>query len=217
MPQRKFRLEKNAPERLVVSWRGMWKDVHVQLDGQDLGEPFANFKALQAGRDFALPDGATLHVQFQKGGLGRTQALEVSRNGHPLPGSDADPRTQVKAAAVATWIIAALSTVFGVIGVSGVRWAEKLGFGWPSLAFGVGFGVLGYFILRRNRIALALVVALFAVDTILMLLGGFEAGGRLPTTGLVVRIFLFIPLINGFKAMSAADAVDRREDAADAF
>lgn len=217
MPQRKFKLEPQAPARVIVKWRGFWKDVTVLLDGQPLGPAFPDAKALKAGGDFPLPEGGVLRVKLSPVGLGGASVLDLSRDGQALPGSDGDPKAQIKAAAVVTWVIAALSTLFGALAVARVDFVLRLGLDWTTLAFGVVYAVLGAFVLRRSRLALTLALLLLALDTLLSLVGGLEAGGRPPIAALAIRVIFFLTLLRGFPAMKSADAADERERATGAF
>lgn len=78
MPKQQLALEAGGPKRLVITWKGLWKNVTLSLDGQVIGG-FPNKAALKAGEEFALPDGSRLHVQL----LQRFAQVElrVLRNG----------------------------------------------------------------------------------------------------------------------------------------
>lgn len=216
MPQQKFHLDTAKTQQLLVKWKGSWKEVTVFHNGQQLGEPFPNLAALKTGNDFALPDGRTLHVRFQSGFA--KSGLELTINGRPIPGSGSDPKVELKATAGAIWFIAGLSALLGALGMSGVRFLEDMGFGWPSLVAGLAFGALAWLVgQKRSTVALAIAVGLFAVDTVVTLMVGMDAGGRVPTTGLIIRAFLFIFMIRGFGAIKRANAADQEAAVAAQF
>jgi hypothetical protein len=216
VPQQKFHLDAAKKEDVLIQWKGIWKNVTVSYNGTPLGEPFANLAALKQGNHFTLPDGRDLHVIFATG-LSKNR-LEFTLDGRPLPGSAGDPAAEVKLAAFAIWFIAGLSTLLGVLGMSGVKFLAELGFGWPSLVAGIVFAGLGYLVhTKRSQVALAVALALFAVDTVLMITAGMDAGGRVPTTGLIIRVFLFIPMVRGFGAIKKANAFDAQDKAVEAF
>jgi hypothetical protein len=81
MPLRKYILEKGGQPRLEVEWRGLWRDVSVRFDGQEIGT-FADKAALKQGRTFTLPDQSNLLVQL----VGKSEAAQllVNRDNVPL-------------------------------------------------------------------------------------------------------------------------------------
>lgn len=214
MASRKFQIEKGGPKRLELRWKGLWKNLELVFDGQVVGEPIPTQKELKAGRVFTLPDGSKVRVQLQTGM--KTQ-LHVTRNGAPLPGSDSDPRQQVKIAAGIVYFIAGLNLVVGLVALSGVEFLQDLGLGWGSILSAGVMGVLGYFTSKRSKVALGLAIALFALDALFSVYLAIEAGGRVPTASIVMRVFLLIPMISGLKAMTQADDADSSDRALEAF
>ena len=198
MPSRKFALEPDGPKRLEIAWTGVWKDIQVLLDGSTIGT-FANQQALKAGQEFPLPDGTRLWVQLAQMPMG--PQLRVNRNGAPLPGSDADPAQQVKVAAGVLTFIGAGTLIVGALAAAGVQLLAKMGYGAPGMVEGVIFLVLAYFVNRRSLVALALAVMLFALDTVVSIVVLTQATNSPPVGGVVVRFFLFVPLIQAFGAI----------------
>jgi hypothetical protein len=92
MPKRSFPLEAGGPPRVELAWRGLWKDMVVSLDGAELGR-FKDSKALKQGANFRMPDRSNLPVRLKQEVF--NMKLVVTRNGNPLPGSDAHPETIV--------------------------------------------------------------------------------------------------------------------------
>lgn len=59
MPKQAYALEALGEKRLEISWKGMYKDVTVSLDGNSIGI-IPNQKALSAGQEFRSIDGSTI-------------------------------------------------------------------------------------------------------------------------------------------------------------
>ncbi len=198
---RKFSIAEGEPPRLELSWRGIWKDIDVRLDGRTLGT-IPDQRSLKQGREFSMPDGSTLRVQL-KTGFGSAELL-VLRNGHPLPGSGSDPAVKLKLAAGVVWFIAGLNILLGLITVLGqVEMLTNLGIGWANVAEGALYGILAHFTWRRSMIALAIAVGLFGLDTVFWLVTMVGSGARPGMGGVFMRIFLFMPMVQGFSAIKA--------------
>lgn len=199
MPALKYALDPGGPKRLQISWKGMWKDVVVRLDDQEIGH-IPDRAALKEGRSFALPDGSQLSVALRTQAL--NQGLEVLRDGQALPGSAADPQQQLKLAAGIVYFVGGLSLLLGILAaVAKVDFLINLGFGAVSMGVGVLFVVLGYFVSQRSMIALGVAMALFAADFVLSIMAAIDYGGRVPTGGIVIRIFLLFGMWSGFGAI----------------
>ncbi|MCC6620162.1 MAG: hypothetical protein IT385_02845 [Deltaproteobacteria bacterium] len=212
--KKEFAIEKGGAKRLTLSWSGIWKNVTVTLDGAPLGDPIPDFKALKLGRDYALPDGRTLRVQFEQkiGGGG----LALSIDGRPLPGAGNDPREAIKAAAVILWVIAGLNLVlaFVLIGLMG----RQLEGGDRVLLFAepVVFAILGYLVWKfQSGTALIIAIVLQIVGGV-FIMASLAEGGRVPTFGIVIRVFIVIALIRGYKAIADARRLEK-EELVDAF
>ena len=214
--ERTYRLGPDGRHELVIRWRGIWKNVEVLYDGKLRGEPFENLAELKQGRAFKLPGKKKLWVQFKKG-FGQA-ALEVTIDGRPVPGSDTDPRNQVKQAAILLYVVAGLSSTVGALGLAGVEFLEKAGIGWPSLASGAVLAVLGYLTQRfRSRLAIGAAILLVAADTLLSLVVLVQSAFRGGSYGIVMRVFILMALVKGFQAVAAARRVDEDEKALEAF
>ena len=198
MPTQRYALESGGDKRLEVSWKGMWKNFTITLGGNVVGT-IAGQKELKAGQDFELPDGSVLHVQLvQK--FSSTE-LQTLRDGEPLPGSASDPEQQLKAAYGIIFFVAGLNIVLGAIAaLFEVEFLYAIGIGWSSIIFGAIFLVLGFFVKRESVAALILAIAIFALDGIV---GFFLAVGQgaMPTGGIVARIILLIPMVQGVGAI----------------
>ena len=153
MPAKQLALEKGGPLRLEVEWQGNFKDFEVRLDGALLGS-FADKKALSEGQVFTLQDGSRLEVKLQTTAL--LPELSLTRDGAPLPGSDADPEQRVTAAANMIFFVAGLNALLGLVAAAfDVEVLKALGLGLGSLVVGAIYGALGYLVKeKRSSIAL---------------------------------------------------------------
>lgn len=214
MPKRSFSLREGEPPSIELVWRGIWKEIQVSHEGRLLGT-IPNQKALKEGATFTLPDGSELHVKLA---TGMQAELQVLRNGQPLPGSGSDPAVRLKAAAGVVWFIAGMSAVLGLVAVLGkVEVLQQLGLGWESVGFGVLFAVLAWFVGKRSKVALGIALALFILDTVLSLVVMMKMSGRPNAGGVVVRIFLMMPMFRGFGAITALQARDALRKAQEHF
>lgn len=193
MPSLKLSLEPGTKERVEVKWRGLWKDVHVLFDGRELGS-FADKKALKAGGSFSLADGSTLTVRLSNR-LGAS-GLEVLRNGTPLPGSAADPAQRLQVAYGIIFFIAGANFVLGVLAmVTRSSVLSQIGAVPGMVVQGLVYGALGLWLMKgRSYVALSLAVVLFILDGIVLALHG-------GSTGIIMRIFLLLPMLGGFGAL----------------
>ncbi len=198
MPKQTYALEPDGQRRIEVSWKGIWKNISVSLDGQILGV-IPDQKALAAGQEFPLADGSSIKVQLV-GKLYSTE-LRVLRNGQPLPGSASDPLTRVKTAYGLIYFVAGLNFLLGILALAGVEFFQQLGFGVISLIAGVIFLMLGFFTQHLSSIALIMVIVLLALDGILGLIFAAVAGSSSTVGGLFARIILIIPMIQGIGAI----------------
>jgi hypothetical protein len=189
---KRFALEPGGSPRLEITWRYGFKDVVIKVDGLEIGR-VSDPSELKVGRDFALPDGATLRVQLVS--KFHYRELQVLRNGTPLPGSSSHPKTIHRAAYGILYTIAGLTAIFGALGVTTGN--EKFG----GVDGGIGmlveaaiYSLLAWRVSRRSLIALYIALLLFVADTVLSL---SQAGAH----GVIVRVIVFIALIRGIPAI----------------
>ena len=210
MPSRNFVFDAGGPPRLTLSWGMFWKNLTVTVDGLQVGT-IAESAALKAGQEFRLPDGSTLSIRLDQG-FGKADLL-VLRDGKPLPGSAGDPVTQANTAATLLFVIAGLNALLGVIAVAiQSRVLDDLGLGWSSLCVAVVYGGLGFAVRRfRSRAALAIGMALFALDGLATLALSVGAGGRPPTGGIIFRIFLLTAMARAYPALAQVQALEAEQ------
>jgi hypothetical protein len=206
MPKLFFALEEGGDKRLELSWKGLYKDVTVSLDGNSVGV-IPDQKALSAGQEFRLFDGSTIKVQLVSKLM--STELQILRNGQPLPGSASDPQTKLKGAYLMVYFVAGLNLVLGLVSfLFNVEFLQRIGLGLGSIIFGLVFLVLGFFVQQKSTVALILAIVIFALDGVLgVVLAAFQ-GYNPGSGGLIARIFLIIPMVQGVGAIKALKAKD---------
>lgn len=204
MPKLSYAFEAGGEKRLTLTWKGGYRNMTVTLDGSPLGV-IADQKALRAGQEFRLMDGSILKVQLVNKISG--SELQVLRNGQPLPGSSSDPQAKLKTAAYMVFFIAGLNLVLGILSVLlKSEFLQAAGIGIFSIIFGLVFLLLGFFVWRRSSVALILAIVIFALDGILGIVLAVSQGYTPATGGLLMRIVLLIPMIQGVGAIKALKA-----------
>ncbi len=204
MPKLSYAFEAGGEKRLTLTWKGGYRNMTVTLDGSPLGV-IADQKALRAGQEFRLMDGSILKVQLVNKISG--SELQVLRNGQPLPGSSSDPQAKLKTAAYMVFFIAGLNLVLGILSVLlKSEFLQAAGIGIFSIIFGLVFLLLGFFVWRRSSVALILAIVIFALDGILGIVLAVSQGYTPATSGLLMRIVLLIPMIQGVGAIKALKA-----------
>ncbi len=204
MAKQSFALEPGGQKRLEVAWKWQYKNTTVSLDGRALGT-IPDQRALRAGQHFQLVDGSIIKVQLVAKWYG--SELQVHRDGQPLPGSASDPGTRLKNAYWMVYFVAGLNIALGLISLLlNVTFLQELGLGFFSIIYGVVFLVLGFFVQRKSTIALILAIIIFALDGILGCVLSAVAGSTPSVGGLLVRIILLVPMIQGVGAIKALKA-----------
>lgn len=175
MPKKSYALEVGGQKRLEISWKGVWKNTTIQLDGDVIGIMNGQ-KELVAGQEYLLPDGTGLSVRLVKKFSGAE--LQVLREGTPLPGSASDPETRIKTAYGIIFFVAGLNLVLGLLAVVlDVEFLQTLGLGFYSIIFGLVFFGAGFLVKRRSLVALVVVIVIFALVGIMGIIGAISMGG----------------------------------------
>ncbi|PKO00069.1 MAG: hypothetical protein CVU42_04830 [Chloroflexi bacterium HGW-Chloroflexi-4] len=201
MPKQSFALEPGSTHRLEIQWKGLYKDTTLTLDGVQLG-PVLDQGLLRAGQELPLPDGSLLKLHLVSN-LAGTE-LRVTRNGIPLPGSASNPETKVGTAAGIIFFVAGLNLLLGVISLlTRSEFLASLGIGWFSIIFGAFFLVMGFLVKKRSMVALILSIVVFSLDALVGVIGSIAMGGAPAIGGLVFRVFLIIPMVQGVGAITA--------------
>ncbi len=202
MPTRRHPLERGGEPRLELSWGLGWSNFTIKLDGREIGKITGKLRELKEGREFRLPDGRLLRVQYVQKLV--SPELQVLLDGNPVQGSGSDPEQQLKGAYGVMYFIAVASCVAGLLGALGVELLSRMGFGLIAIVIGVVFAGLARAVQTyRSAIALAIGIALFAIDGVLGLLAMMAAGSPGGVGGIVVRILFIIVMAQGFRAIRA--------------
>ncbi|MBA4385409.1 MAG: hypothetical protein C0410_11785 [Anaerolinea sp.] len=201
MAKQSYSLEPGGPKRLEISWKGFFKNTTIIMDGMPLGT-IKDHMALRTPQEYQLSDGSMLKVQLVQNLSGAE--LQVTRNGVPLPGSASNPETRVKTAWGIIFFIAGLNLLLGIIGLlTQSELLASLGIGWYSLVFGGFFLIMGFLVKKLSKVALILSIVIFSLDALIGIIGSIALGGSPAIGGLLVRIILIIPMVQGVGAITA--------------
>ncbi len=199
MPKQSFAFEPGGEKRLVIEWKGMFKDLTIKVDGVQVGL-IPDQKALVAGKEIRIKDGSKISVQLVSSFSG--SELQVLRNGKPLPGSESSPEARVRTAAYVLYFLAALGVVAGMVSLFyESRILGILGVGWYNILFGAVYLILGLLVSRNSIGALVLAVLVFSGDALSSILLGAAKGYEPSVYGLLMRVFFLIPLVQGSRAI----------------
>ena len=196
-----FAVEPGGPTRVKCRWDGLFNNIHVLFDGQEIGR-FPDKDAAKRGGTLRAPDGSDLGVIFKDDMKG--PRVEVTRNGAPMPRSAADSAQAFKGASDVLFFIGGLNMALGAAAVGGVELLQTMGLGLGSLVQGGLYVALGVFTRRGSRVALGVGMALFGIDAIYALIAPISAGHSPAIGGIVVRAAIFMGLFKSFNATSAA-------------
>jgi hypothetical protein len=194
---KRYPLEPHGRKRLELRRNSGTGETAVVLDGRELGRITRDLMA--EGVDFALPDESLLRVWIETGPRG-VPFINVTRNGHPLPGADNDPVKTLWLTCSIFWCLAALQLFFFfVVGRTpdrldaSVYWCGTLG---GALA------ILGIFAWRRSAAAtvLASIIVFIELAVFFWFEGAHDAGGRVQL-GFALFIVAFL-LMRGINAVT---------------
>jgi hypothetical protein len=181
-----------------VAFQRGWKETTVSFNGEAL-DTIATRLELEAGREFALPDGSRLTIHLPK----RFMPLpRVALDGRPMHMYVQAPKQRLRAAFHTALLIALVNLAFGVLaGLREAGMVRNLGGSYLNLGYGAVFLVLAFFVKRRSLLALAAALTLFGLDTVawLYVLHGQEQ--KIPPILVVLRAGLAIIMIRGFSAI----------------
>ncbi len=199
MPKITSPLEEGGKERLKITWTGQWLFTTVTIDDEIQGI-LNGVEALKEGHDFELDDGSILHIQLVKKGV--KNELQILLDGKSLPDSPANPKMRFKLAYSTLFFIAILNLGFGIFSfifpsaiMQSIRTLPV------SILYSIGFAILGNWTKRRSALALILAIVIFTADSLMSIVVPVLTGTLPSTTGVIGRIFLLIPMVQGIKAI----------------
>lgn len=210
MPSQKLYLDEQKTNEIIVSWRGIWKDITVTHNGTPIGG-FDSFRHLKEGGSFMLSDGSRLDI-FYSNAYG-DQGLRVSHNGRPVKGSSGDPEAKLKGIFGLSCFIGGLSFIIGALGqFASIPFLERMGANWIQMIVGLIVIGLGYVVMRsKSTGALIGIILILVLDIIATVYVSVEMGGRMPSTGIGLKILFIIQFARGFKAISQYKAWELEE------
>jgi hypothetical protein len=178
-----------------------WSEVIVRLDGVELGRTDA--EGIAKGMEFALRDHSVLRVWLERGPR-NTPFLYLTRNGHPLPGSEGDPVKILWATLVIIWGIATAQIFFSAAVIRNGRGDAVIDW---NLALGSILALLG--ILAWRRSVPAMIAACVLCFSEVLLFFATQAHYNLANVwGLLFALGLFAWLLmRGIKAARELKAV----------
>lgn len=208
MPKLELALEENTPKDLRIEWPAGLKGAAVTYREQDILKVEGK-KALLEGASATLPDGSTLSVRLVSPFL--SPALEVLRNGFPVPGSHTHPTSRIKTASTLLYVIAVLTLLSGF--ASGGNGASDGGALVGLAIEAVLYAVLAFFTRKQNRWALYAGTGLYTLDSVLALVGFFSVESAAAAAGGIVgfvlwRTLFFTILGRGIKAFRDLGRLD---------
>jgi len=109
MFRKRYALAPHRRKRLELRRNADWSDAAILLDGRELAH--TSKEQLHEGLEIALPDQSLLRVWLETGPRG-VPFLYLTRNGHPLPGSEGDPVKILWLTVMVFWSLAALQIFF---------------------------------------------------------------------------------------------------------
>lgn len=180
--QRRYALEPDGPERLLISWEGNLfypqRNIQVYLDGRLLGA-LPDRAALQAGETLRLPDGRPLEVQMMG------SRIHPFLNGQSLADLEHPRRARNQLAIL--YGLMGLMNLIGTIGYWLNGLAAPLWLRLALLALAGGFAALSWLARRRPAAWVFVIGALLALpDVALIQYGGHSASLGLILWGLLV-------------------------------
>src|ERR1044071_3064983 len=84
----RYAFQRHGPKRLELRHTRKWDDVTVRVDAVEIGK--TNMDEMRKGVEFILFDHTILRLSVEPAPR-EGFYVNVTRNGHPLPGSGSDP------------------------------------------------------------------------------------------------------------------------------
>jgi hypothetical protein len=151
MFRKRYALAPHRRKRLELRRNMDWSEVFILCDGVELAR--TNRDELHEGLNIALPDYSLLRVWIENSPGGGGPLLYLTRNGHPLPGSQGDPAHTIWLMACVFWCMAALQ-IFLAAAV--IRYGNPDQTVYAIGVAGLVLGLLGILAWRRSYPAMVL-------------------------------------------------------------
>jgi hypothetical protein len=179
----RYPIEPHGPKRLVVHRTRTWSEIVLRLDGVELGRP--DREALLKRVEYTLHDHSVLCAWIEYGPTG-IPMLYLTRNGHPLPGSEGDPVKIVRYTLAIIGIMAGCQIAFAMAVIYGGRADGDV---YLILAAGLILVLLCVLALGRSVVAMVLASLLAFGELALLLI----SEGNLNAAN-IVRLLLGLSL-----------------------
>jgi len=148
----RYPIEPHGRKRLVVHRTRTWSEIVLRLDGVELGRP--NHQELLNGMEYTLYDHSVLRVWIEYGPGTGIPMLYITRNGHPLPGSEGDPVKILWYTLCFIWVMGVCQIAFAMVVISNGRGDDGV-----YLLLGAGLVLMLLGILAWGRSVVAMVLA----------------------------------------------------------
>jgi hypothetical protein len=148
----RYPIEPHGRKRLVVHRTRTWSEIVLRLDGVELGRP--DREALLNGVEYTLRDHSVLRVWIEYGPGTGIPVLYITRNGHPLPGSEGDPVRILWYTLSFFWVMGVCQIAFAMVVINNGRADDGI-----YLLFGAGLLLILLGILAWGRSVVAMVMA----------------------------------------------------------
>lgn len=204
MPKRVMYLPGEPAKQLVISWRGIWRNLAIYYDGALVGT-IPDKVAAEQGREFLLSDGSRLHVQVIRHFI--FSHLEVLHNGQEVPTPPADPQTITRVSLRLVYLVAAIQVLAGMVGALGsIADSYEITTGRIRIMIGIAMFGLTFFIRRGSWVALLGALLLPTVSTITESVLKVSVGDSLRVSSIfnnILFIVLWIPIVKLFRTAQA--------------
>ncbi len=166
----RYAFQRGGPKRLALRidvnvLAGTWDDLEVRMDAVVIGR--TTRAALFDGVEYKLFDGSTLRLWLEPAPSG-PPVMNVTRNGHPLPGSSGDPLFMLRSTVGALWLFSGLQILGCVVAILGDRnQGEPTGVHFAVLATGAIIALLCVLAWHRSLFALVTACVLFVGQILL--------------------------------------------------
>jgi hypothetical protein len=160
----RYPIEPHGPKRLVVHRTRTWSEIVLRFDGVELGRP--NREELLNGVEYTLRDRSVLRVWIEHGPGTGIPMLYITRNGHPLPGSEGDPVKILWYTLWFFWVMGVCQIAFATVVINNGRGDDGI---YLLLAAGLVLIFLGILAWGRSVVAMVL-ASLLAFGELALLL-----------------------------------------------
>ena len=200
MPSQSFLLNPSGSEKVTLTWKGYYKDIHVVYNGKTI----ANFDSKKALKDFTV---LSLNPSTQIS-LRIKHHPELYLNGTQIDTTAHTEMKRVRDGYIALYLYGVLNIFIGSILIGIARLEDVITLGHISIILGVCFIVFGVVTQRGHRIGTILAIALLVghIASLIIIptdgetrIGGGGYGGLLISSFLLFLQLRALPYISKFQ------------------